>query len=66
MNKLFARFASDKKGGGLVEYSLIVALIALGSVTAMTTLGDSIETGFGKIGTSLDTAVNENEYAGGN
>jgi len=63
MNKLFARFASDKKGGGLVEYSLIVALIALGSVTAMATLGDSINNSFMSIGSSVETAANNNVVA---
>ncbi|MGX1100175.1 Flp family type IVb pilin [Amorphus sp. MBR-141] len=62
MNKFFARFSSDETGGGLVEYALIVALIALGSITAMTTLGGNINSKFADIGTTL-TSVNTDPAA---
>lgn len=49
--------ASRKSGQGLVEYALIVALLALVSVLALTNLGSSVNDGLlGNIQTNLDTA----------
>ena len=42
--KLFKLFSFDEKGGGLVEYTLIIVLIALAAVTTMTTLGSKVST----------------------
>ena len=36
--KLLKLFTKDENGGGLIEYTLIVALIALAVVTAIMTL----------------------------
>ena len=44
-------------GQDLVEYALIVALIALAATAAMKTVGADIETAFTAIGTKLTTAV---------
>lgn len=48
--------ASDR-GAGLVEYALLVALIALAVIIAMTALGVSIGNLFNGIGDTLDTAT---------
>lgn len=42
--KVFNLFCFDEKGGGLVEYVLIITLIALAAVTAMTTVGTNLTT----------------------
>jgi pilus assembly protein Flp/PilA len=46
-------FLFDEKGGGLVEYTLIVALIALAAIAAMTTVGTKINTSMTSISNKL-------------
>ena len=53
MQNLIAR----EEGQDLVEYALVVALIALGAVAAMTLLSGEISTVFGDIKTALTNAV---------
>lgn len=48
---------SDERGQDLVEYALVVAIIALGATVAMKTLSTDINTIFTNIGTSLNAAV---------
>lgn len=43
----------DEEGQGLVEYGLILALIAVVCVTALTALGTNISTLLGGLNTSL-------------
>ena len=47
----------DESGQGLVEYVLILALIALGAVVAMKPLANSISNAFTKIGSTLNSAI---------
>ena len=42
--KKFNLFFFDEKGGGLVEYTLIIVLIALAAIAAMTTVGTKVST----------------------
>jgi len=60
MRKLFAgkvkSFAQDKKGATMVEYGVIVALVAAVCIVAVTTLGTDINGAFGKINTALTNA----------
>jgi pilus assembly protein Flp/PilA len=51
--KLFKIIFLDEKGGGLVEYTLIVALIALAAVTAITTVGTKVTADFASISAKL-------------
>ncbi|MBM3469049.1 MAG: Flp family type IVb pilin [Alphaproteobacteria bacterium] len=51
--KIFNIFRFDEKGGGLVEYTLIVALIALAAVAAMTTVGTKLNTNMTSISNKL-------------
>ena len=44
-------------GQDLVEYALVVALIALAAVAGMQTLAGNINTAFGKVGTNLGTYI---------
>ena len=47
----------DEAGQGLIEYVLILALIALGAVAAMKPLASSISSAFFKIGSTLNSAI---------
>jgi pilus assembly protein Flp/PilA len=50
-------FAANEDGASLVEYSLLVALIALVSIAAVTGTGSSVNTAFGTINSYLQNAV---------
>jgi Flp pilus assembly pilin Flp len=47
----------DEAGQGLVEYVLILALVALAAIATMKNLGNSINRVFAKIGSTLNSAV---------
>lgn len=49
LNKLLKR----EEGQGLVEYALIIFLVAIAVITALTLLGTQVSTIFGNITTSL-------------
>jgi pilus assembly protein Flp/PilA len=58
--KLFIKFQnliSREEAQDLVEYALIVALIALGATAAMKTLATGISSAFTSISTQLSSAV---------
>jgi pilus assembly protein Flp/PilA len=48
---------SNEQGQDLVEYSLVIALIAFGAVTAMGTLATEINAGFYLISSDLATSL---------
>src|SRR4051812_49755226 len=50
---LRARFGSDEKGASLVEYALLVALIAVVCVGAVSFLGSNAKNKFSSVGTSI-------------
>ena len=50
---LQARFISDEDGASLVEYGLLVALIAIVAILAITFVGTSVESNFDEIGSAL-------------
>jgi Flp pilus assembly pilin Flp len=45
----------DESGQDLVEYALVVSLIALGATASMSSLATSVSTGFSKVGSKLAT-----------
>jgi pilus assembly protein Flp/PilA len=47
-------FTRKNEGQDLLEYALLVALIALGAVAAVTLAGDRVETIFNDIAAALD------------
>ena len=47
----------DESGQDLIEYALVVALIAFAATAGMSTLAADINSAFGKIGTKLTTAI---------
>lgn len=48
-----ARFADDERGASLVEYALLVALIAVVCIAAITFLGNSADTKFSSVGDAV-------------
>jgi pilus assembly protein Flp/PilA len=52
MLTLLKRFVRDEAGATAIEYGLIVALIAVVIITALTTIGTNLKTGFNKIATA--------------
>jgi len=46
-------FASKEKGQGLVEYAIILALIAIVVIAVMNVLGQKVNNTFNSIGNSL-------------
>jgi pilus assembly protein Flp/PilA len=53
----FQNLLSHEEGQDLVEYALVVALIALGSVAALNSLAGAIATEFGVISTTFANAI---------
>ncbi|MCE5197647.1 MAG: Flp family type IVb pilin [Armatimonadota bacterium] len=48
-------FLKDEEGATMVEYALMVALIACAAMGAVYTLGGKINTKFGDVNTQMDT-----------
>ena len=64
-NKNFVKAADIKgkeiekqRGASLVEYALLVALIAVVAIAALTTLGGTVSERFSAVSSSLDLATN--------
>jgi len=55
--KSLSRLHKDEAGQGLVEYALILALIAFAAIVAMKTLANDINNAFVGIGTALSSYV---------
>ena len=47
----------EESGQDLIEYALVVALIALGATAGMSTLAADINNAFNSIGSTLSTSV---------
>ena len=48
---------SNEEGQDLIEYALVVALIAFGATAAMKTLSSDINNAFSQIGATLSTSI---------
>ena len=55
MRNLTDAFIEDQSGQDLVEYALVLALIALAATVSMKTLATNIGTAFTAVGTKLTT-----------
>ncbi len=55
-NAVIVNEEKKEKGASLVEYGLLVALIAVVCIAAITTLGSNISTKFSGVGTSISVA----------
>jgi pilus assembly protein Flp/PilA len=53
MNALFNRFVKDEAGVTAIEYGLIAALISVGIITAVTSIGTKLATAFSTIDKGL-------------
>jgi pilus assembly protein Flp/PilA len=53
MRGQLSRFVKDESGAALVEYGMLVGLIAVVCIAAVTTLGTTINGVFGAINTAL-------------
>ncbi|MFC4255231.1 Flp family type IVb pilin [Altererythrobacter xixiisoli] len=51
--KFFSKLIRDEQGATAIEYGLIAALIAVAAITAMSTLGDNLETTFTTVSDEL-------------
>jgi pilus assembly protein Flp/PilA len=56
IQQLFQRFARDESGQGLVEYVLIIALVAVGLIIALTVFRNQIGNTFDNVNTQLNSA----------
>jgi pilus assembly protein Flp/PilA len=57
MKILINRLWSEEEGQDLIEYALLVALVALAAAAGMNALATSINTEFTNLGTSLTSAT---------
>ncbi|MFY9632972.1 MAG: Flp family type IVb pilin [Candidatus Cybelea sp.] len=53
MFSLLRSLLSDEEGASLVEYGLLIALIALVAITAVQLLGNNINSLFNNVGSSI-------------
>jgi pilus assembly protein Flp/PilA len=51
-----ARFGNDERGASLVEYALLVALIAVVCIVAIAFLGRSASSRFSNVGSSVNSS----------
>lgn len=64
MKELWNRFMADESGQGLVEYVLIIALVAIGLIAIMLVFRNSIGGIFSTISGELDNAPADSYGAG--
>jgi pilus assembly protein Flp/PilA len=55
--KFFNKLARDEQGATAIEYGLIAALIAVAAITAMSTLGDNLNSTFGEVSDNLSSGT---------
>jgi len=53
----YQKLVSHEEGQDLVEYALVVAIIALGATAAMSSLATAISNAFGSISTAFSNAL---------
>lgn len=53
MTNFVSRFVKDESGATAIEYGLIAALIAVGIITAVGTLGGKLSKAFGDLNSAL-------------
>ncbi len=58
MLKRFKHFCGDESGATAIEYGLIAALVSVAAIGALTPMGESLQTMFGTVSSSMTNAVN--------
>jgi pilus assembly protein Flp/PilA len=53
--KFFNKLFKNEEGATAIEYGLIAALIAVAAITAMGTLGNTLENTFNKVSNEMNT-----------
>ena len=54
LTEMIARFQDEETGASMVEYALLVVLIAIIAIVAITLAGEEISSTFSDIASSLD------------
>ena len=62
MKNLWTRFVQDESGQGLVEYVLIIAVVAIGLIAALYLFRDKVGNTFEKVATTLENEP-QNQWA---
>lgn len=57
MLRMFRKFSKNEKGATMIEYGLIAALVSVAAITALTTMGGSLQSMFEQVSSSLESAV---------
>ena len=57
MLKQIKHFCGDESGATAIEYGLIAALVSVAAIGALTSMGNSLNTMFGTVSNSMNTAV---------
>ena len=57
MKNLILQLHKNESGQGLVEYALIIALVAFAAIVGMNTLAVDINEAFSKIGSVLNVSI---------
>lgn len=57
MFDMIKTFTDDESGATAIEYGLIAALVSVAAVTALTSLGSSLDSMFTAVSGQLNTAV---------
>ena len=57
MLNIIKQLIKDEEGVSAIEYGLIAALVAIGIITALTTLGDDLTKTFTHVSTKLQGAI---------
>lgn len=61
---MIKQFLKDESGQDIVEYSLLLVLIAAVAIVILTTMGQSVNSIFNRITTALNTAANNTNTGG--
>ena len=57
MKKIFARLMKDESGATAIEYGLIAALVSVALIAGATSLGNTINDTFDKLGDKLSSTT---------
>ncbi len=53
---MWKKFWTEEDGATAIEYGLIAALVSVAAITALSTMGDSLETMFNTVSTEINNA----------